>query len=220
MKESIGVKILPIMKNLLDQVNLVAQGFSGDDPQKGLSSKVRAISRDLDGKSGGYSLGESLRKVADAFTLMFKALVSPNAKDGESTLQSMADSLETFADGLNKVTEAYKGYKKWYDSAPKGLREFMNPFSRLADYSKAVTGNAMGGTVRAGVPTHVGEFGKEVFVPNTSGQIIPTNKLNGGGTVININGVVDAESARRSIERLLQSSARRTGAINLAGANL
>ena len=30
----------------------------------------------------------------------------------------------------------------------------------------------------------------------------------------------DGESARRSIEKLLQSSARRTGAINLVGANL
>ena len=42
----------------------------------------------------------------------------------------------------------------------------------------------------------------------------------GGNTVININGVIDAESARRSIEKLLQNSARRTGPINLVGATL
>jgi len=34
---------------------------------------------------------------------------------------------------------------------------------------------------------------------------------------INLNGIIDGESARRSIEKLLQDSARRTGAINLAG---
>ena len=35
-----------------------------------------------------------------------------------------------------------------------------------------------------------------------------------GTTIINLNGIVDAESARRSIESLLQSSSIRTGAVN------
>jgi len=65
----------------------------------------------------------------------------------------------------------------------------------------------------------VGEFGPEMFVPTGSGSIRPSNG-SGGNTVININGVIDAESARRSIEKLLQNSARRTGPINLIGATL
>jgi hypothetical protein len=71
----------------------------------------------------------------------------------------------------------------------------------------------------ANQPYMVGEFGPELFVPSGSGSIRP----NGGGsgtTIINLNGIVDAESARRSIERLLQNSSRRTGAINLVGATL
>ncbi len=226
MKESIGVKILPIMKSLLEQVNLVAMGFSGEDQQQGLSGKVKALSRDLDGKSGGYSLGESLRQVADAFTLMFKALVSPDAKDGESTLESMANSLESFANGLNNVTNAYKNYKKWYDSAPKGLRDFMNPFSRLGDYAGLITGGnatkggAAGGMVRAGQAITVGEYGKETFIPTSGGQIIPKGQLGGSGNTFILNGIVDAESARRSIEKLMQDSSRRTGAVNFVGATL
>ena len=222
MKESIGVKILPIMKNLLDQVNLVAMGFSGDDPQAGLSGKVKAISRDLDGKSGGYSLGESLRSVAEAFAKLFGALTGSNAANSEDTLTNLANAMESVANGINAVASAYSKAKK----IGGGILDFLiinpneGPKFAKSSLGKAVTGNAMGGTVRAGVPTRVGEFGKEVFVPNTSGQIIPTNKLGGNGTVININGVIDAESARRSIERLLQTSARRTGSINLAGANL
>jgi hypothetical protein len=35
-----------------------------------------------------------------------------------------------------------------------------------------------------------------------------------------MNGVIDGESARRSIEKVLQDSSRRTGAINLAGLTL
>jgi hypothetical protein len=35
-----------------------------------------------------------------------------------------------------------------------------------------------------------------------------------------MNGIIDGESARRSIEKLLQDSARRTGAVNFVGATL
>lgn len=83
----------------------------------------------------------------------------------------------------------------------------------------AVVGKASGGSVSAGTAYTVGEFGKEVFVPSTNGTIIPNNQL-GGNVTINLNGIIDAESARRSIEKLLQDSARRTGAINLVGATL
>jgi hypothetical protein len=83
----------------------------------------------------------------------------------------------------------------------------------------AVTGRASGGSVSAGTAYTVGEFGKEVFVPSTNGRIIPNDQL-GGNVTINLNGIIDAESARRSIEKLLQDSARRTGAINLVGATL
>ena len=85
---------------------------------------------------------------------------------------------------------------------------------------KVTGGKAVGGMVSAGQAVRVGEMGSEVFIPGTSGQIIPNNKLGGGGTIININGVIDAESARRSIEKLLQNSARRTSPINLIGATL
>jgi len=43
---------------------------------------------------------------------------------------------------------------------------------------------------------------------------------NASSTTIIMNGVIDGESARRSIERLMQDSSRRTGAVNLAGATL
>ncbi len=51
-------------------------------------------------------------------------------------------------------------------------------------------GKAKGGPVMNGVPYIVGEVGPELFVPNTSGTIIPNNKLSSGGgssgnTVIN-----------------------------------
>ena len=58
-----------------------------------------------------------------------------------------------------------------------------------------------------------------MFVPSGSGSIRPDNGAGSGVTII-MNGVIDGESARRSIERLLQDSSRRTGAVNLVGATL
>jgi hypothetical protein len=80
-------------------------------------------------------------------------------------------------------------------------------------------GKAAGGSVSAGSSYRVGEFGAEYFTPNSSGVIRRDNGGGGGNTFI-FNGVIDGESARRSIEQLLQNSARRTGAVNFVGATL
>jgi hypothetical protein len=77
---------------------------------------------------------------------------------------------------------------------------------------------AAGGFVKGGQAYRVGEFGPETFIPSGAGTIQKASSSMGGNTVININGVVDAASARRSIERLLQTQSRISGPINLAGA--
>jgi hypothetical protein len=88
----------------------------------------------------------------------------------------------------------------------------------LTGIFNSVAGRAAGGSVMGGQAYRVGEFGSELFVPSGSGSIRPDK--GGGGNTFIFNGVIDGESARRSIEKLLQNSARRTGAINLVGANL
>ncbi len=220
LKESAGAVLLDPMKRLLEVVNDVAKGFAGETPESGLTGKVGMLQRELsgDGKNGAYSLGESLAKVADALGNMFTEI--SNGGDSASTLERIAASLETFASALTNVTNAFKDYKKFYDTVPKPLREFMNPFSRLGDYASLIGGSrAAGGPVMAGGAYRVGEFGPEMFVPSGSGSIRPDTGAGSGVTII-MNGVIDGESARRSIERLLQDSSRRTGAINLVGATL
>jgi len=59
----------------------------------------------------------------------------------------------------------------------------------------------------------------KVFIPSGSGSIRP-DRSNGGGNTFILNGIVDAESARRTIERVMQNSTLRTGAVNLAGSPL
>lgn len=61
--------------------------------------------------------------------------------------------------------------------------------------ASGVSGRASGGPVSGGTPYLVGEVGPELFVPRTSGTIIPNNRLalaGGGSTTVNINVVVPA----------------------------
>jgi hypothetical protein len=67
-------------------------------------------------------------------------------------------------------------------------------------------GRAMGGPVSARTAYVVGERGPELFVPGSSGSIIPNGM--GGGTTINltVNGAIDSESTARQIVSILNDS--------------
>jgi len=67
-------------------------------------------------------------------------------------------------------------------------------------------GHALGGPTAAGYPYVVGEFGPELFVPNTSGTIIPNSQSNNfGGKEITMNNniVVSGDTVESSRSRLV-----------------
>ena len=214
LKESIGVALLPTMKTLLENVNMVAKGFSGDDPE-GLSNRARELAGDFAG-NGANSLGGSLRAVADAFAKLFTT-ITEDGDESTNTLQTFANALESVANGINSITRAYGKVIALGDKFRASLvGQFVYAEGKFAPEN--APGRAAGGSVMAGQPYRVGEFGPETFIPSGSGSIRPDN--GGQGVTIIMNGVIDGESARRSIERLLQDSSRRTGAVNLVGATL
>jgi len=184
MKEAIGVSLLPQMKKLLENVNLMAKGFSGEDPE-GLSNRARELAGNFEG-NGANSLGGSLRAVTDAFTQLFKTFTD-DGDEATNMMTTIAGALETIANAITAVSDAYQ------KSLP-ALRFIQNPFNLnipSAGFTPRPKGNAAGGSVMRNEITRVGEFGPEMFVPaGVSGSI---RKDNGGGnTVININGVIDA----------------------------
>lgn len=69
---------------------------------------------------------------------------------------------------------------------------------------------AIGGPVQSGSPYMVGERGAELFVPNTSGTIVPSNKLGAGGVTINQTLNIDASADRAGIQRALELNRRQT----------
>ena len=68
-----------------------------------------------------------------------------------------------------------------------------------------------GGRVNAGMPYMTGEAGKELFIPQTSGTIIPNNQLAGAGTT-NINFTINTVDAQ-GVDELLTN--RRSTIINV-----
>jgi hypothetical protein len=215
LKTAMGANLLPVMLNVVTQANFIAKAFGGNDPE-GLSERARELAGNFEG-NGANSLGGALRAVVDAFADLFST-VSDDGPNATSTLEKIANALETVANAINFVSDSY-------ERALPAFRFIQNPFNLNipeAGFTPRPTtkpkSNAAGGSVMGGQAYRVGEFGPEMFVPSGSGSI--RSGGGGGQTIINLNGIIDAESARRSIEKLLQDSARRTGPINLVGANL
>lgn len=77
-------------------------------------------------------------------------------------------------------------------------------------------GKAAGGMVDSGYPYIVGERGRELFVPSTSGKIVPNNQL-GGGDVYNItiNSKIADETLPDLIVQELRKFNKRSGALNI-----
>jgi len=119
--------------------------------------------------------------------------------------------IEPFRNLINSIFEAVKKLGSAIANNPIG--------KAIGGLVGRIPGMATGGSVMAGQAVRVGEFGSEVFIPSGSGSIRP-DRSNGGGNTFILNGIVDAESARRSIERVMQNSTLRTGAVNLAGSPL
>jgi hypothetical protein len=221
LKESAGAKLLDPLGKLLEVVNDVAKGFAGETEESGLTGKVGMMQRELTTKkTGGYTLGEALKVLADSFGNLFSAL--NDDKDADSTLNTLADALQNVASGINAIAEAYRKGKtalEFIARADKAFQDFLGvPDAVRGTMTRPGKAGAAGASVMANQAIRVGEFGPEVFIPSGSGSIRPAG--GGGGVTIIMNGVIDGESARRSIERLLQDSSRRTGAINLVGATL
>ena len=85
-------------------------------------------------------------------------------------------------------------------------------------FSKFFGGKAQGGPVQGGTPYMVGEKGPELFVPNSSGQITPNNKLGGGGTVNNtyITNSISAVDAKSVAQLFAENRKTLLGSVQMA----
>jgi hypothetical protein len=233
-KESIGSAILEAIQPMAEKW-LPILSAAATDMVAGFTGK--------DGKGGAYEIGVSLQNMYKALKDVVSIVVGTN-KTGEvktfaETMQDLANAIQSVVDAINYLKPAFKiliDINKHMPNlvtvinAVKGLGNFG---SQLAKGFAALPGNffagltggvagvrALGGPVSGGRSYLVGEHGPELFTPMGGGNITSNGRLGGGGVTIIMNGIVDGESARRSIERVLQQSSIRTGAINVNGVAL
>ena len=145
-------------------------------------------------------------KVKAMFTLVGESIerALPNLKD-KLVNSGIGDFTQTLEDGLVKAGQMLE------DSLAQAIATGKADFTALGDHIKQVLakalvqkfitgpilsilglpGRAMGGPVGGGKPYIVGEEGPELFVPNTSGVVVPNDKLSSGGGTPMMGGVVN-----------------------------
>ena len=64
----------------------------------------------------------------------------------------------------------------------------------IGGFFKSIFGLAKGGPAQGGRPYIVGEEGPELFVPKSSGTVVPNGQM-GGGTVNNVTNITNSVSA-------------------------
>ena len=132
-----------------------------------------------------------------------------NGVGGE--VSNILQTLITGTDDWNKVlVDALNSLSKLlFNAALQGLAggDGVGVFSFL---TKGLQGRESGGPVSSNTPYIVGEAGPELFVPNSSGNIIPNGTAMGGGdsTVVNITINNEGNGSRSSSGSDAQEAAR------------
>ncbi len=107
-------------------------------------------------------------------------------------------AIESAIDGSKSLAESFSGLLK--QLAMMIIRQkVIGSFASMGGGGilGLIPGLANGGPARGGRPHIVGERGPELFVPNTSGTVVPNNKLGGGGAT-NVVVNVDAKGSSAS----------------------
>jgi hypothetical protein len=97
--------------------------------------------------------------------------------------ENLIPGLGALSDGLGRIADAFRG-------AYERAKQFFDQLSRKTPAGVSLPNfgeRAQGGRVTGGMPYLVGEQGPEVFMPGRGGNIVPNDRLGGGGTNITIN---------------------------------
>lgn len=191
--------------------------------------------------SAAQTLAELTYKKSTAALVAYKiAMVAQRAATIAATVAQYALNLALSLNPIGAIVLGVAALAAAFVLAYKKIEPFRNLvdsiWQKLKDLGntvknsflgKAITSafdgfKASGGPVKAGRQYVVGEAGPELFTAGTSGVIHPAGSFGGsnGGVNITINGAIDPEGVRRSLERLFQQSGRRTGPVNFVGSAL
>lgn len=120
-------------------------------------------------KKGFQSMSDTATKIWSDFWNGLKGIVENIVGAIKAIIDGVIGSVNTLVNGVKSLANAPTALGNWAGN----------------NIVNAINGHhAMGGFENAGSPYVVGERGPEIFVPNTSGRIIPNNEI--GGTQKNV----------------------------------
>jgi hypothetical protein len=204
-QESVGYKILPKLQTMLKYVKTKVVPWLGE-VKKGFDGVGK------DESSPAQTLGRAINTMFLSFQNLFGTLSGSQSGQSLSVLDQMATALTTIANAITKVTDAVSKAGSWWGKVGPWVDLLGGRNSDLRPWeSQGSSGAPSTPLVRRG------KGGYSAMV-NGSSMVTPsTAKSDKGGTTINLNGIVDAESARRTIEKLMRESSLRSGTVNLNG---
>lgn len=200
-----------------------------DEISRAVSGTKELTQAQKDAEAAQKALEEQARKVADAFD-RYSDSISNSISSALNFSTAFADRGNgSFLEALRRQAALAMGFgKKISALVAAGLSR--GAISQLVA-AGPVAGSQIADELLSGGVGAISEtnalVGGIADFSNLVGQY-SASSLSGGGLGqlasnnynITINGIVDSESARRTIEQLLQDSARRTGAVSLVGATL
>lgn len=121
---------------------------------------------------------EGLKKIVESIWDGIKGTIT-------NSVNLIIDSINFLIETINKLTGSSIGQlKRVGDEAKQAAIAVASvPASRTTRTGEQLPMKAFGGSVKANEPVIVGERGWEVFMPNTSGRIIPNNEASNGVSI-------------------------------------
>ena len=149
-------------------------------------------------------------KILGAGLTAFLVIAKPVAGFIGTTFKAAFNGIALIIDGVSLAIRVLTGTINGIITGLNLLISGYNIVNNLKPGSKdleKIPKLASGGMVKANSPYIVGEVGAELFVPSSSGRVIPNNQLGGGGNIyINVSGAIDQEGTARRIVDVLNNS--------------
>ena len=163
----------------------------------GVISAFSGIAAVLPGLMGGLGSLAAMLGTGGvvAVALVGVALLVYNAVKAWQAYKVAVDGAKASADELAQNTSAAQTKYNSLSDAQKQSTSGKNLLRVIQENQTALSsqGRAIGGSVNANSTYLVGEKGPELFMPNTSGTVIPNNKM-GMNVTINFNGDINNTS--------------------------
>jgi len=191
LKESVGVLLLPQIEKLV--------GFANERLLPALEQLAAGFAgTPMSTESSAYFLGEAIAELVDAFGKLF-SVINADSENSTNNISRLAAAISTLAGAIDFVATA--------------VGKFTDQWNRLPPLAQQLLLGGFGLVQRAFPTLPESNAGSLGLTAPTAAQQTALSQQN---ITVNLNGVVDGESARRSIEKVLQNSGSRTSPVKLA----